>query len=181
MLTRMQPERRKQAPPCPTLVLGLGNILLRDEGVGVRVVEALQCTALPPGVELFDGATAGLDLVDVLADRRKVIVIDAVDGGGEPGTVMRFRAEDLMPREGGAVSLHDLGLLEALAVARQLGIAPREIVIFGVRPHVVDSGLDLSPEVARLVPRIAELVLAELSDNPHAGSSEEAPRREDRP
>ena len=68
MLTQMEQARPKQAPPCPTLVLGLGNILLRDEGVGVRVVEALQRKALPPGVELFDGATAGLDLVDVLAE-----------------------------------------------------------------------------------------------------------------
>ena len=75
---------------CPILVLGIGNILLCDEGVGVRVIEALQTMELPATVEVFDGATAGVDLLDVLADRRKVIVIDAVQADGPCGAVFRF-------------------------------------------------------------------------------------------
>ena len=83
---------------CPMLVLGVGNILLRDEGIGVRVVEAMQKLDLPPEVELFDGATAGMDLLNVLADRRKVIVIDAIEGDYEPGTVLRLRRRIWPPR-----------------------------------------------------------------------------------
>lgn len=146
----------------PILVLGLGNILLRDEGVGVRAVEAMQRLDLPRGVELFDGATAGLDLLDVLADRRKVIVIDAIEGEVDPGTVLRLGVDDLVPREGRGVSLHELGFMETLAVARRLGIAPQEVIVLGVKPKDVSWGLDLSPEIDRLVPEIVRHVVGEL-------------------
>jgi hydrogenase maturation protease len=152
-------ERTK---PCPTLVLGLGNILLQDEGVGVRVVEAIQRLPLPADVEVVDGATAGMALLDILADRRRVIVIDAIDGDWEPGTVVRFGPNDLLPRQSQAVSLHELGLLEALIAAQRLGVAPQELVILGVRPYEVACGLSLSREMAALLPRVVELVLAEL-------------------
>lgn len=162
MLTDSRQTRRTRSRPCPILVLGLGNILLRDEGVGVRVVEAMEGINLPPGVEILDGATAGLDLLDVLADRRKVIVIDAIGGDSEPGTVLRLNSEDLAPRNGQVVSLHQIGLLETLAAARQLDIAPDEVIVLGVTPRDVGCGLALSPQTARLVPRIIEFVLAEL-------------------
>jgi hydrogenase maturation protease len=152
----------QRAAVCPTLVLGLGNILLQDEGVGVRVVEALQGLPLPPGVEVVDGATAGMALLDILADRRRVIVIDAVDGDWEPGTVVRLGPDDLLPQQSQAVSLHELGLLEALIAARRLGVAPQEMVILGVRPYEVACGLSLSREMAALLPRVVKLVLAEL-------------------
>jgi hydrogenase maturation protease len=157
---RRSSETRSQ--PCPTLVLGLGNILLRDEGVGVRVVQAMEGLELPPDVELFDGATAGLDLLDVLADRRKVIAIDAIDGDSPPGVVLRLSPEDLLPQPGQRVSLHEIGFLETLAAAEQLGITPQNVVIFGVKPCDVSYGLDLSPKIARLLPGIVELVLSEL-------------------
>lgn len=146
----------------PILVLGVGNILLRDEGVGVRVVEALRERQLPPEVELFDGGTIGADLLDVIADRRKVIVIDAVLGDFEPGTVLRMTPADLVPREGPAASLHDLGVLETLMLARQMNAEPDEVVLIGVKPYRVEYGLELTPEMRRLVPRIADEVLKEL-------------------
>ncbi|MCP4591028.1 MAG: hydrogenase maturation protease [bacterium] len=146
----------------PVLVLGLGNILLGDEGVGVRVVEAMADTALPANVEVFDGATSGLDLLDTLADRRKVIVIDALAGDGEPGTVERLTPADLAVPAARSVSLHDLGLLETLTAARQLGICPPEVVIFGVWPKEVRWSLELSPEISRLIPRLIELILREV-------------------
>jgi hydrogenase maturation protease len=142
-------------------VLGLGNILLRDEGIGVRVIEAMQDAPLPPGVELFDGATAGIDLLNALADRRKVIVVDAIDSSDPPGTVRRLRPEELVGNAA-AVSLHEFGLLETLTVARQLGCAPAEVVILGVRPIEIDAGLELSPAAAALVPQLIALVRAEL-------------------
>jgi hydrogenase maturation protease len=144
--------------------LGVGNILLQDEGVGVRTVEAMGSLPLPSNVELFDGATAGLDLLDVLADRKKVIIIDAIKGPYEPGTVLRLGPEDLVPEEAENVSLHDIGLLETLTVAKQLGIAPREVVILGVMPKALGWGLSLSREIDRLLPKLIQLILAELSD-----------------
>jgi len=146
----------------PILVMGIGNILLRDEGLGVRAVEAMQQCNLPEGVELLDAGTAGADLIDLVADRRKVIVIDAVDGQSAPGTILRLRAEDLLPPEGAAISLHQLGLVESLAMVRQLGCAPQEVVVFGVQPASMDAGLELSPEVAEAIPRVIEAVLEEL-------------------
>jgi len=156
-----QPDRPAKGP-APILVLGLGNILLRDEGIGVRVVQAMEGMALPPGVELFDGATAGLDLVDVIIDRRKVVVIDAMDALGVPGTVLRLLPEDLAAATGQSVSLHDMGLLEALMMARHMGREPREVVILAVKPGALEWGLELSDGLKRLVPKLIELVVAEL-------------------
>ena len=150
--------------PCPILVLGLGNILLRDEGIGVRVVQTLQSMDLPEAVEALDGATAGLGLLDILADRRKVIVVDALDGEYPPGTVVRLTPENLAPPNGGAVSLHGLGLVEVLKLSERLGISPDEVVILGVKPASLEYGLELSAELNELLPRIIELVLDEIDE-----------------
>lgn len=146
----------------PVLILGIGNILLRDEGVGVRVVEALQQMQLADCVEVVDGGTAGADLVDVLADRDKVVVIDAIESQSPPGTVFRLRSEELMPSPGSTLSLHQLGLVESLMMAQQLGCAPRQVVVFGIQPDQVIPGLDLTPEVANAIPRVVDAVLEEI-------------------
>jgi hydrogenase maturation protease len=151
------------SPDCnrrPVLILGIGNILLRDEGVGVRVIEQMQKIPLPDNVELIDGGTAGADLLDVLADRCKVIVIDAVEADCEPGTVLRFSADDLTKPDGVGMSLHELGLGEALTMTRQLGCEPKEVVVFGIKPRDISCGLELSEEISASVPKVVELVLA---------------------
>ncbi len=148
----------------PVLVLGIGNILLRDEGVGVRVIEQMQKIHLPDDVELVDGGTAGADLLDVLAERRKVIVIDAVQADCEPGTVLRFTADELVRPDGVGMSLHELGLGEALIMTRQLECAPEDVVVFGIKPKDTGCGLELSEEIAALVPKVIELVLAEITN-----------------
>jgi hydrogenase maturation protease len=165
-----QPSSEHTAPR-PILILGLGNLLLRDEGVGVHVVRALgaegnvpanTCPSLPPDVEVVDGATAGFGLIDILAGRRKVVVIDAIDAACAPGSIVRLTVDDLVSTSPMPLSLHEVGFLEAVAATQRLGVAPQEMIIFGVRPAVVDYGLELSPTVAALVPRIVELVLQEL-------------------
>ena len=161
----------------PILVLGIGNILLKDEGVGVHAVRDLTARAergrpaLPDGVELYDGGTFGIDLLDTLANRRKVIVIDAVRADAAPGTVLRFTAADLAQREEADLSLHQVGLCETLAMARQLGCAPEEVVIFGIVPATLEAGLEVSPQVAAVMPKVVELVLAEL-DNRDKGKGD---------
>ncbi len=178
MILPPRQTERARVEKCPVLILGVGNILMRDEGVGVRVIEAMGERPIPPGVELFDGATAGIDLLDALADRRKVIVIDAMDGHCEPGTVLRLCPEDLTPSPGQSVSLHEVGFLETLTIAGRLGAAPEEVVIYGVQPQVVECGLDLSPEISRLVPRIIELVMADVDSGVCGSVPRQEPERE---
>ena len=146
--------------PAPTLILGVGNILLRDEGAGVRAVEVLREMDLPRGVEALDGGTLGVDRVALIADRERLIVIDVVRAGGPPGTVYRLSPDDLSRPDVPHISLHQTGLLEALLMAGRLGCAPREVTIFGVEPRVIDYGLDLSREVTAVLPRVIGLVLA---------------------
>ncbi|MFH1140997.1 MAG: HyaD/HybD family hydrogenase maturation endopeptidase [Chloroflexota bacterium] len=156
-------ERKEKALSRPSLlILGVGNVLLRDEGVGVRVVEAMEGMKLPGNVELLDGGTASLGLLDSLANRDRLVVIDAVRGGGEPGTVYRLSPKDMAMQAQAITSLHQVGLLEALALAEGLGCAPREVTIFGIEPKEISWGLELTPQVAAAVPGVIELVLGEL-------------------
>ena len=148
------------------LVLGIGNILLRDEGVGVRVIEAMQGMTLPENVELADGGTSGAGLIDAIADRPRLIVVDAIQAEAEPGTVFRLSGEDLVPQDGAAISLHQLGLVDTLMMAKVLDCYPREVVVFGVQPGDVCPGLDLSAEVARAVPKVIEAIVSELRRSP---------------
>lgn len=144
----------------PILVLGIGNILLRDEGVGVHVVRAMENLPLPDGVELLDGGTAGADLLDAICERRRLIVIDALDADVPPGTILRMKPEDLAADAGGSVSLHEFGLAETLRMARELQCEPYDVTIIAVRPWDTGCGLDLSHEMRQSMPRIIDAVLS---------------------
>jgi hydrogenase maturation protease len=147
----------------PILILGIGNILLRDEGIGARVIEAMRDVPLPEGVEILDGGTSGADLIDEIADRRKLIVIDALKADAEPAAIFRFTDKDLIARTEGTISLHEFGRVETLLAAKHLRCTPRKVVIFGVQPKNITSGLDLSGEVAAVVPHLIRLVLEEAA------------------
>jgi hydrogenase maturation protease len=142
------------------LILGIGNLLLSDEGVGVHAVRALGKRKLPPGLETLDGGTSGADLVDHLDGRAKVIVIDAASGDGSPGTIYRCEAYDLI-EQGGSLSLHEFGLADSLHMAERLGCAPQRVVVLGVQPATMEPGLELSPEVSAALPKVIQLALAE--------------------
>jgi hydrogenase maturation protease len=157
-----EPDGRTSEDRPSTLVLGVGNILLSDEGVGVHVIETLKGQDLPPDVEVLDGGTASLELLNIMANRDKVIVIDAVEGGGEPGTIYRFTPDDIKYHSMTFTSLHQISLLETLTDAKYLGIAPKTVVILGIEPKEMDLGLEMTTEAAAAVPRVVELVLAEL-------------------
>jgi len=151
----------KEQPP--RLILGVGNLLLRDEGVGVHVISALRDRELPDDVELWDGGTASFDLLDTLAGRRQVIIIDAIRTGSEPGTIFRFTPEDISASREQVTSLHQVGLLETLNLAEHLlDSAPEEVIILGIEPKEIDWGLELSAEVEAAVLKVIELVIEEL-------------------
>ena len=145
----------------PILILGIGNILLKDEGVGVRIIETLQQQKLADTIDLVDGGTSGADLIDILADRRKVIIVDAVDAGISPGTVIRFEENDLEKIPNSTLSLHELGIAETLRMTGKLNCKPKEVVFFGIQPKDILSGLELSDEMAEIVPIVAEKALKE--------------------
>ena len=148
----------------PILVLGIGNILLGDEGIGIHVIQKLQENSLSDKVELLDGGTCGANFMDVLADRQKVVVIDAVHANHKPATVLRFNADDLEKPNCESLSLHDVGLGETLMMTKQLGCAPKDVVVIGIVPKNIQAGLTLSPEIATLIPKIIELVLEEITE-----------------
>jgi len=146
-----------------TVVLGVGNLLLSDEGVGVHVVKRLSEMSLPSEVEVLDGGVAGLGLMNVIMGADRLIVIDAVKGGADPGSIYRFGPEDLTEyADGVTLSVHEIGILEAIRLSEFLGHAPRTTVI-GIEPRSMDTGMELSPEIREKIPRIIELVLDELS------------------
>lgn len=142
-----------------TLILGVGNILLSDEGIGVRVVEYLKSQTLPEEIELIDGGTAGADLIDVLADRETVIIVDAIQSDKPAGTIMQFGPDDLAVRRDNPLSLHDLDIPQTLAMTKMLHCAPKKIVFFGVVPESIEPGMELSKAVVSLLPEIARLIL----------------------
>lgn len=153
------------------LVVGLGNMLLKDEGVGVHVAERLMQLVLPDNVEIVDGGTAGLDILLMHEGVAKLVVIDAMRTGAKPGTVYkaRFKAgerEKLAMIFGQSpeskISLHQAGLIDALAAAEKLDRAPAETVIIGVEPGEWDCGLELTEPVKKIIPKIIKKVLEEI-------------------
>jgi hydrogenase maturation protease len=149
--------------PAPFLVLGVGNILMADEGIGVRVLEALKNELMPDCVELIDAGTALVELLPLLSKREKVVVIDAVRCGREPGTVYRFTPADIAELKQPQISIHQIGILEALRMAELGGWKPREVVIFGIEPAKVDWGMELSAEVAASLQKVVRLVIEEIA------------------
>lgn len=145
------------------VVLGIGNILLSDEGVGVRAIEALHEQWLLPGeVEAIDGGTSGMELLEDLSRADLLIVADAVKAGRPPGSIVRIAGGDVPVFFRARLSPHQVGLSDVLADLEFLGEPPRETVIFGVQPASLETGLGLSPEVAACVPKVAEMIVAEL-------------------
>lgn len=148
------------------LILGLGNLLLGDEGIGVRVVEELKGLELPDGVTVAEGGTSGLGLVGLMEGYQRVIIVDAADMGHSPGRVVRFTPlEAQLKTVEAPLSLHQIGLGEVLALAEALEVAPAELVIIGVQPSRVEMGRGLSPQVEGAIPRIIRIILGELDAN----------------
>jgi hydrogenase maturation protease len=146
------------------LVLGVGNILLKDEGVGVRVVERLQSAyAFSSNVELLDGGTLGIRLLEYITATDHLIVVDAVRNGQPPGTLYRLPAEDLPRCVSFKNSLHQTGLLETLAYAEMLEKRPSTVVV-GIEPaDITPWGTELTPVLQERLPELVESVLTEIA------------------
>ena len=143
------------------LVLGIGNLLVSDEGAGVRAVEELQnrydCS---DAVEIVDGGTSGSELLSYFDDRSHILIIDAVKTGNQPGTIARIENPPAFFQK--KISPHQIGLADVLGLAAITDNLPRNITLFGIEPKQLSTGLDLSPEVARNLSRLVDMVVEEL-------------------
>ncbi len=156
--------REEPTPPGPrgdVLVLGVGNTLMSDEGAGVRAAELLREQA-PKGVKVLEAGTLGPELLPDVEAASRLLVLDCVDAGRAPGTMVRVDGNQLRGRESPTLSAHEFALVDLLGLAALHATAPDEVVVLGVQPAKVEPGLDLSPEVERAVSRLAASGLAEL-------------------
>jgi hydrogenase maturation protease len=145
------------------LVLGLGNPLRGDDGIGPRVIEALNRRGLPEGVSALDAGTGGLDLLQVLEGWERAVIIDAADVGREPGQFARFTPDEArFIKADDTSSFHNAGLAEVLALAEAVGQPLPELTIFGVQPAKIGWGEGLSPAVEAAMPALVDAVLDAL-------------------
>ncbi|MGA9753686.1 MAG: HyaD/HybD family hydrogenase maturation endopeptidase [Desulfobaccales bacterium] len=146
-------------------LIGLGNLLLRDEGIGIHAIRALEARYLmPPGLEIVDGGTAGLDLLPYIEGRDRVIFVDAVNFRKEPGCIGVLENQEIPALFTSKDSLHHLGLIDVLAAAQLLDVAPREICLIGIQPHIIETGLELSELLQAILPLLLACILAKLQD-----------------
>lgn len=146
------------------LVLGIGNLLMADDGIGVRVVQGLADRyRFPAGVAVLDGGTLGLDLLQRLEGVERLLVVDAVETGDKPGTMVRLTGDDIPLALETKVSPHQMGLKDLLTVAALQGHVPREMVLWGVQPASIELDMALTPAVAETLPLLEEEVLRELA------------------
>jgi hydrogenase maturation protease len=141
------------------LILGVGNLLLADEGVGIQTIERLQMEyEIPPGVKLLDGGTMGLDLLYHLEGVRRLLLVDAVETGQKPGTLLRLEGEEVPTFFALKMSPHEVGVPDMLSAAKLTDCYPEEVVLWGVQPGSLETSLELSPAVAAQVgPLIAKI------------------------
>jgi hydrogenase maturation protease len=145
------------------LILGIGNVLLTDEGIGVRALKELERRfTFPDNVELLDGGTAGIELLRHIRLRDYLIIIDAMKCDQEPGTVFRVEGADVPAAFRTRISPHQLGLSDLLAAAMLTDELPKNLVLFGVEPESIDIGLDLTDTVEASVEKLVSAVADEL-------------------
>lgn len=150
--------------PLNVLVLGVGNVLLSDEGAGVRVVERLKAShRFPPQVELLDGGTMGLELLPWLEERSHLFIVDAIRSEDPPGSVVVRHLDDPPAYFHQKISPHQIGLSELLAVASLQGCLPSAVTLIGIAPSDLSTGISLSSQGEAAVARASNEVIAALT------------------
>jgi hydrogenase maturation protease len=145
-------------------VLGIGNLLLKDEGVGVHLVQKLAGLVDDVNIQIIDAGTYP-DFVSLVSDNQdKLIIVDAVKTGDGPGTIYRFSLDDSGLADLPPLSVHDMGVLDSLRTLAFFNKQPKSTVVIGIEPKTIDFGLDLSPEIEKKLPEIIDLVLKEIEE-----------------
>lgn len=147
-----------------TVVIGLGNTIMGDDGVGLAALDMLRRRWLvPPSLQLVDGGTWGLNLLPVLESADRVLFLDAIDLGAPPGTLIELRDEQIPSYLAVKLSPHQIDLREVLALTRFRGTTPGELIALGLQPLHVELSTDLSPVVGRNIVRLVETAVERLA------------------
>jgi hydrogenase maturation protease len=145
------------------VILGVGNILLTDEGVGVYAVnELLAHYDLPEEVDVIDGGTSGMDCLDQVSDADHLLIADAMRSKKEPGTITRLTGDQIPAFFKTKISPHQVGISDMLAALNFHGLMPRNIVLFGVEPLSFATAMELSPVIQACLPQVVAMLVAEL-------------------
>ncbi len=147
------------------VVIGIGNTLMSDEGVGVHIVSALiKEYHFYPKIELIDGGTAGMELLQFFQDNDKVIIIDAVNFNEEPGFVGSIENNNILQRLNTKLTMHHLGITDVLSSFQLTGGKAKEIFLLGIQPKSIEVGLELSDEIAKKTDKMISITLQKLEE-----------------
>jgi hydrogenase maturation protease len=146
------------------LILGVGNLLLTDEGLGIHAVrKLLDLAGLPEDVEIVDGGTAGLGLLYYLEGVERLVIIDAVDSGNPPGTMVRLSGDQIPAYMAMKLSPHEITLPDFLAAAKLRDLYPQEVIVWGIQPESLEVGVELSATLAARLDELVSNVVAEFA------------------
>ncbi|VTY43851.1 HyaD/HybD family hydrogenase maturation endopeptidase [Veillonella atypica] len=147
------------------VVLGVGNILLTDEGLGVHVVEDLKANyTFTPQISLIDGGTMGMELLTYMRGMKKILLIDAVNGGEAPGTIYEFPHRELEQYFTDHISVHEVGMQDILRIRAIQENPLEDAIVIGVEPESLDVGFEPSAPVQKALPEVKERVLRVLRE-----------------
>jgi hydrogenase maturation protease len=145
------------------LILGVGSILMTDDGIGIRAVEELQRRfRFPDNVEVLDGGTSGIELLPYISNKDYLIIIDAIKGDSPPGTVLKVEGKDVPAKFRTRISPHQLGISDLIAVAQLTGELPKELVLFGIEPERIELGIGLSEPAKANFNRLINAIVDEI-------------------
>lgn len=146
-------------------LIGLGNILLMDEGIGVHAVKKLkEDWVFYPDIEIIDGGTLGLDLLTYFEKHSKILIIDAADFGKEPGYIQVLGGSDIFKSFSKKLSVHHIGLVDILVACELMGIELAEIKIIGIQPCAMDFGIQMTDEISKRMPDLIQLAIKNLQE-----------------
>jgi len=147
-----------------SLVLGVGNLLLSDEGIGIHAIRKLvDSQVLPEDIEIVDGGTAGLNLLTYLEGVDRLVIIDAVETGGPPGTLVRIAGDRVPAYLALKISPHEITLPDFLAASKLRDLYPNEVIIWGMQPGSLEVGIDLSADVEEKLSALVDHVIEEFA------------------
>jgi hydrogenase maturation protease len=159
-------------PAYKTLVLGVGNTLMGDEGVGVHVIERLLAGyVVPEEVQVLDGGVLGMDLLYYLEGIENLLLVDAVETHSEPGTIIRLENDEVPAFLSMKISPHQVGVPDMLAAAKFKDLYPKRLVLWGIQPEILDMGLELSPLIESKVDVLTGNLVDQLKAWGHAITS----------
>lgn len=166
----------RRPEPSGLLVLGLGNVLLTDDGLGIAAASLLERSYRePPGVAVLDGGTLGLALLPLLEDAADVILVDAVRAELPPGSLVRLDGEAVAPAVRERLSPHQIGVADLLDGLRLRGRTPRRITLLGLVPESLELGVERSPAVAAGLPGLIEAIVEEALSMGYAFTARTSP------